>query len=407
MFHISEQSDWSCDSKKHKKHDKLGKNRNGYLNVGESIFVAKYFDIETINRVMFENLNISASSLEAVEITSTSSSHIEDDSFMDLKNLKRLILNNNFLEKIGKNTFSSLTNLQTLDLSSNLLSIIDSEAFSALENLFFLYLHDNCIKAMDKFHFASNEFQKIHLSMNLITALPHMENVNRIHELDLSSNKIEILNFRKYFTVLHSLKVSRNKISSVIADNQTPIVHSINSLYMSQNNITNTFQLAEFINLIQLDLSQNPIDYQMNIDFLNRHKKLAALNLTDTNLTDFRAVQNLNDFLSELSIAKNPLKIDFKVLTKYRNLKTIEFQQDTCYYFDNYKTISEQFPKLENVKLTYDNPQCKCLRKQKGIFRLYMIKFQTDWHHCSDANILNGYMYLVIFAGIFNFIVNL
>lgn len=387
---------FSCEFKKSVKLKKFDRNRKGFLEVKKDSIVVRYFDLDIIKSVIFKNVNTSSALFETAEISRTSSTKIEDEAFSGLKNLKSLILHNNFLTEITKTSFSALNKLQKLDLSSNLISTLYPHAFSELESLFFLYLNDNCITSLDMFHFTSKEFQKIDLSNNFIKTFPKLQNADRIHELYLGGNDIEVLNFRKYFSVLDLLNVTNNKIYSIVSDNLTPIVHSIKILDVSNNNITNTHELAEFINLNKLDLSQNPIDYHTNIDFLIRYKQLKSINLTDTNLTDFRAVNYANADLDMLSIARNPLKIDFEVIGKFEKLTTVEFQQEYCYHFNNYKTISEQFPILKNVKIIYDYPKCKCLKKQKGTYRLYMIKFQTDWHHCSDACSTNGQLTFVI-----------
>jgi Leucine-rich repeat (LRR) protein len=73
--------------------------------------------------------------LQVLDIYDNKLSKIEDNSFMCVKNLHELYLNNNEFEIINKLTFNGLTRLKILDLSECKIKLIDKNAFVNLEKL--------------------------------------------------------------------------------------------------------------------------------------------------------------------------------------------------------------------------------------------------------------------------------
>jgi Leucine-rich repeat (LRR) protein len=78
------------------------------------------------------------------------SSGITNQTFMGLKNLGVLSINNNELVYIRKDMFSDLVNLTNFDLSSNQIRDVDPSSFSLMSNLGFLNLSSNQIANLDR-----------------------------------------------------------------------------------------------------------------------------------------------------------------------------------------------------------------------------------------------------------------
>lgn len=392
FIHEFEVGETNCLDKKIRKLKLFSTSRRGRKEFDANAIIIQYFEMNVINTVLFTQIN-EPSRIENISITDTSASKIDDPAFFRFTELKTLILTNNFLEKITSQSFASLINVERINLSSNLIATIDKTAFKNLEKLFFLYLADNCIKIMDSLYFSSSDFHKIDLSNNFLTVFPKLENVILIRELKLANNEIEILSFQDYYSNVHELDIRSNKINCIIT-NGNPLVRSMHILKLSNNLIVDASPLSEFTKLMELDLSNNPINYTKTDLFISL-KKLINLNLTSTNLTDFSVIQQLDNDFKILLISRNPLKIDFNHLQRYLNLNELEFQQEYCYRFDNYKSIMESFLKLERVAIIYDFPNCKCIKKQMISFKLYMIDFKTDMKVCSIASSTNSNLYSI------------
>ena len=80
---------------------------------------------------------------------------IKENTFKDLKNLKKLSLFSNIFEEISKFSFAGTNaNLQSLNLSANCISLIKENAFYDLKSLWFLSLERNILTGISRNSFA-------------------------------------------------------------------------------------------------------------------------------------------------------------------------------------------------------------------------------------------------------------
>lgn len=193
---------------------------------------------------------------------------LEPGSFNGLSSLSELSLTKNNIKAIYKGVFSGMYTLSLLDLSHNQIQTIDSNSFTGTDSLNTLYLNDNLIS-----------------DMTILT-----ENCKNLEVLDLSNNKLEELEFVKSCTMLHILNVSRNNLSRFSG---SELISAITSLDLSDNNVSyiQRTDLKNLVNLIQLNLSRNPLfeKMEMHVDLFQDTTLLKVLNLSFTSIKTLRA----------------------------------------------------------------------------------------------------------------------
>ncbi|XP_041359987.1 immunoglobulin superfamily member 10-like [Gigantopelta aegis] len=153
--------------------------------------LSKRIALHRLRRSDFTGLN-----LIEIFITFTELTDIDEDSFQDLKQLRRVILKNNRIVKISQGTFQGLDSLEVVDLSDNEYCEIDSGTFSGLKTLRHLYLGNMKLRSLEKATFQGlqslivldlhgNSLQ--HIQKDVISSLP------KLQSLDLSSNIFKTL----------------------------------------------------------------------------------------------------------------------------------------------------------------------------------------------------------------------
>lgn len=368
---VADNSD--CDFCSDKKSEKLkyfdGTRRNLLTTAPEACRI-NYFDIEFISRLTLSVVHDEAS-LRILDLSSNRISAISNGTFSLFPQLENLKLCDNFLTEVLSHCFNGLKELSILDLSSNLIGKVDENSFVALESLLWLSLADNCIINL-AINIPICTLDSLDLSHNLIESFPHFINIGAIDSLDLSNNTNGVLNISidgKFS------ELERGRIAKFA----TRVAKSIKSLNIADNHISSLTQLKPFINLDELNLAGNPIDYTANV--FPRLMDLEKLNLTSTNMTSLDVLDSFNaKQFQELSFGRNPLKSDFKAMEKFSNLQHLQFSASFCYEFESYRDIRRNFQHLTHVSVLYEVPNCKCAKRNKKLFSLYHIKFSTDWH---------------------------
>ncbi|CAO1429234.1 unnamed protein product [Diamesa hyperborea] len=304
--------------------------------------------------------------------------------------LEKLTLADNFLEMIPNGRFDDLRSLVLLDMSSNLITSIAVDAFNKLKSLKSLKLNDNCLTDVT-LNFDISALHEINLSTNFINNFPRLY-VQSVGTLNLSNNSMEAVNFEKITTIVESLIVADNKINRIDNygnnnsnntnnNNTNTIVKSIRLFNFEGNQLSDVNQLPKLSRALDINLSRNPFDYSQNIRFLKRFDNVKRLNLTDTNLTTSEIFHYIDGKqLDELSIARNPLKVDFEVLQNFTQLKKLQFQQLSCYKFDCYRPIIRTFSHMKELTIHYELSSCECVKRQKKLFTIFgHVQFTTDW----------------------------
>lgn len=389
LFQINKiNCDFCYDKKSKKLKDFDGSRRNLIRFDSATSCAINYFDVGSISQLAL-NVIHDAKSLRFLDLSSNRISTILNDTFNQFLELENLKLGDNFLIEVQTHYFNGLQELSILNLSSNLISNIEKNSFKSLKSLLWLNLANNCILNI-ALNLPPVALYSLNLSRNLIEKFPLFKNIGSIDSLDLSCNSNGVLNFNA------DTKFSRT-------------IKSIKSLNIADNELSNLMQLESFINLDELNLANNPIDY--TTDFLPHFMELRKLNISGTNLTSLDVFKKVNfKQFTMLSIDKNPLKADFVMLKRFTSLRHLHFSASFCYELESFPELLMNFQHLVQVFIQYQTSTCKCAKKNEKHLSLHRIKFSTDWHHvCSKGQTLreqhryNGVVYffgLIVFQAL-------
>ena len=397
-----------CDLKTANKFKYIDTNRNGVVVKSNEFTVCaiNYFDMKAVSQTSFNVTN--ANGIRSMDLRHNKIDKLEPDTFIEFEMLEKLTLADNFLDIVPNGRFDNLKLLVLLDLSANLITNIAADAFVKLKSLQSLILNDNCLTDLT-LNFGISALHEINLSTNFINNFPRLY-VQSVGTLNLSNNSMEAVNFEKITTTVESLIVADNKINRIDNygnntnnnnnnNNTNTIVKSIRFFNFEGNQLTDAKQMPKLSQALDINLSRNPIDYSTNVRFLKRFENVKRLNLTDTNLTTLEIFQYIDGKqLEELSIARNPLKVDFDVLQNFTQLRHLQFQQLSCYKFSSYRTIIRTFSHLQTLTIHYELSNCNCVKKHKKLFKIFgHVKFATDWGvMCSGVQRLMTSHYLMI-----------
>lgn len=374
-----------CSDKKSRRMRSFDSTRRNIVRTSSTSCSINYFDIESISKLTLNRIE-NEKSLRALDVSSNRIVTIHNDTFNQFPALEILKLGNNFLDEIRSHYFVGLSELSVLDLSSNLIRNVDETSFLKLESLLWLNIADNCIINL-VLNLPLVALDTLNLSHNFIESFPHLKSIRNLHRLDLSHNTNGVLDFN-----------IDSKFSPKEQQSIAEFTKSITSLNAADNELSNLWPVQSFINLVELNLAGNPIDYSSK--FFPRLMQLERLNLTATTLPSIEALEGFNARqLTELSIARNPLEADFNYLAKFSNLRHLQFGERHCHDFESFRDIRTNFNDLRQLAIHYDMPDCKCAKKLKRTFSLYHIKFSTDWQHmCSSgrANRVKRFTYTVL-----------
>lgn len=274
-------------------------------------------------------------------------------------NLKNLLINNNSIKVISP-SISKLENLEELGISQCSLSeittaLLDNKKFKKLN------VSNNILKGISQ-EISKLKLEEIDISRCDITDLTYimmnpnlkiltgylnklksfpkdLSNMTKLIDLDLAKNQLkDIPSEFQYLKNLKNLNLSQNQIS--IIDGNFSNCSSLEILRLDDNEIQSIDILKDFINLIELDVSNNKIK-ELCVSNLKKLKILKAnLNLI-TNLP--KNFNNLQD-LEVLELRKNQIKD----ITKIYDLKQLQIL-----YLD-YNLIDKLLPDIKNLSLLRD-----------------------------------------------------
>ncbi|XP_054717360.1 chondroadherin-like [Uloborus diversus] len=171
---------------------------------------------------------------------------------------------NNISEILVENLPVSLCDL---DLSGNDIVELEPESFVTLKHLSALDLEDNRIRSIhpDAFHGVHDSLEWLKLGGNQLTSIPHsaFQNFSRLRQLDLRCNlvtKVSLRSFEAYGKSLKFIFLQKNSIQT-IEDGALDVLESAQWLYLHSNQLTelkyDTFK-SVIDNLHVLDLHDNP-----------------------------------------------------------------------------------------------------------------------------------------------------
>lgn len=407
LAYCSNCNNFECVNKKIAKQQNSDVNPENFTQQTDVTYSMNNFNLAVINSNLFNKL-CNRSAVQHLDLSNNKINDIQQDTFEKFWGLEKLQLTGNYLGKIDVTDFKSLDFLVTLDLSSNLIETIEESAFGHLKKLLYLYLQDNCLKILSARLIKVKVMHMLDISQNLIDNFPKFEEVISIDNLNVSCNRLQEINFEKFNTSVIVLDASSNCISRIQSDKNSAqfadYARLTQRINLANNYLINVEQLWNFEGLEQIDLSDNVINFNESFHLLSSLKNLTHLHLTNTSLNSLGIFEHvITSNFKEVSIDKNPLYVDFDSLHMFSRIHSLKFQQSTCYKFKNYKDISEDYSKLKRLSIFFNASDCDCLTKHKKVFRLYNIKFNSDWNVCSNANLLGSsiMIYLLHFVVFF------
>ena len=298
-----------------------------------------------------------ATKMRLLELSKNQIKDISSKSFAYLDNLVALLMYDNQLTKLPDGVFSNLLKLRKLTLARNKLEIIEPEVLQHLVSLEHILLHSNRLLTVD-----SNIFDKmsklefLSLFDNQLNVL-NLEN-NAANSVMANYNNITTLTIGKFTSTLYA---SDNKIDKIITPDAGE--YKLKTLSMKNNSISNLKELAKFKNLIDLDLSFNPIG-KLDLDTFAAFSELTDLDIEATNFTGLEhGIFSKQTKLTRLDISYNKLgHLNIEVLTPLEKLKELFIDGNDLVNFD-YTQFEHTLPELNLIGLADNKWNCSFLTK--------------------------------------------
>lgn len=209
-------------------------NNNAISNINKKVLIA----CENL-----EVLDLSYNKIGEGRVSTKNDPDIHREAFRKLKSVKKLLLNNNFINKISPLQFKGLKNLELVNLDHNQIESLPGTAFTNSPNLKFVFARYNNIANVDAASFSTNPALKIaYLSHNDISEIDEtlFEKKPDLKRIDLGDNKLT----------------------------------SVGDLFKgSQENMYNTYFYGNMLNSVDKDI-------------LAEAKNMAQLDVSDNSLTD-------------------------------------------------------------------------------------------------------------------------
>lgn len=304
-------------------------NHLNYLNVSnnniEKLYYKSFLTSESRNNYI-EELDLSNNrltqlssefheliSLKKLHLQNNKISAIEDDSFMNLKNLLYLNITNNQLRLLNL-TLTHMKSLKVLDISNNFIYKLSGYEVNRLNSIILFNASHNEIESVESNSFnQAYSLQKLDLSYNHIkTNIETVMFLNNIalEYLDLYSNNIAVIKDRAFSHCnLSFFNLEGNNVSGTIGEYTFQDLFNISKLDLSKQNINqiNNNAFSTMKSLVHLNLSANHIGLVENASFANTTIKVLDLSYNLVPNLDF--LQNSLTNLTELYINNNVITV--------------------------------------------------------------------------------------------------
>ncbi|CAH2266846.1 jg8907 [Pararge aegeria aegeria] len=293
-------------------------------------------------------------SLTDLSITNCKLLSVPDNTFQDLKNLRRLKLRSKNFEwsptknmELTLNSFNGLSELQSLDLAQNNIKFVPSGVFCSLENLNTVNLTHNRIRTVGQIGFGSGCGSGLHtldLSHNEIKSLSEESELLKLRSLQhlyLQHNNITDISSEAFngLVSMRVLNISHNRLHT-LPEGLFAYARELREIYLNDNSL---FELARGIfhrleQLIVLDLSSNQLTSNHIDDgtFLGLIR-LIVLNLSNNALTriDGKTFKDLF-FLQILNLKNNSIGyIEENAFLPLYNLHTLNLAENRLHTIDD------------------------------------------------------------------------
>ena len=292
------------------------------------------------------------------QLTTFKEEYFELDIGIEQIELRILDLSKNNIVFLLHPSSDKLSKLTWLNLADNRISLFPADLVKNLKDLQHLNLEGNSIDRLKDFDFANSpRLRELNLAHNKINEISEkaMQNSTQLQRLDLSYNDLTRLpsdvfiglsrlwmdlshnNLREFpETIFHRTKIQELQ-SLNLAYNKFPVVpvkalrHQyffLSDLNLANNRIRNVPSNAEIlVNIMGLDLSNNPLTTDDINVLLNEPKKLRYLNLAGTNISNLPTIEMR--FLLYLNLSNNRIEdVKDESFTYTRNLRTLDVSRN-------------------------------------------------------------------------------
>ena len=201
---------------------------------------------------------------------------------------------------------------------------------------------------------------------------------------DINSNE----DFEYEISIFANDKTFFNQIPEI---KQIKNPSSINNLQIRLSNLNNLKGLNSFVNLIQLDLSNNQIT-SLNKDLYSL-LKLKYLDISCNKLSSLDGIEDLEN-LEYLNASHNKI-ISLSVFSKFinkNNLNTINIKGNLIYDLKEFDNLVG-FKKLQTLVISEgddSNPVCSNLNCNEYIFGVLDINYKDDEQNINNINNINN-----------------
>ncbi|KAJ8922047.1 hypothetical protein NQ315_008688 [Exocentrus adspersus] len=226
----------------------------------------------------------------------------------NLPALRFLFVNDNQLGPfIHTQTLHHLKNLTRVTLDGNGLQKIDFELFEALPALLTVTLTENDLSGLDLYNVNNDAVMVLNLSSNSLSGVKNLSRLEHLQKLDISCNKLQEIHYDMLANLglLVSLQLQYNSIQ-VLHMGCFRDLKSLRELNLSHNSITD-IELGAFTGLkmlMKLDVSYNSLTHlDENIFHNTRH--LSVLNIAYNNLKQVDIKSIATFWLRSLTLGGN------------------------------------------------------------------------------------------------------
>ncbi|KAM3915005.1 chondroadherin-like protein [Leptodactylus fuscus] len=232
---------------------------------------------------------------------------IHPGAFMGMTNLVYLYLSHNKISSLKPEVFEGATKIVYIFLDNNKFNIIPKETFRLLPSLFSLHLQYNSISSLSNNNMAGaqklhwlyltgnkinyiaptafrnmKDLEKLHLDENLISEVPTQafKGLHRLTELKLSKNPIKNIGNGAFVPVSQSMQhlyLNDMRLQQISSGAFLGLGKNIKSLYLENNNLQNLPNMKNFNGLEVINLANNPFNCDCHL--LHLHRWISSLNL--------------------------------------------------------------------------------------------------------------------------------
>lgn len=240
---------------------------------------------------------------------------INNFTFVDMRNLKSLLLSNNKLTYLKSSYFKDLDQLIVFSVYQNELARFDLDLFMKFPHISIVDLANNCITSEHFGHFPDT-LTEFRMDRNMIDRIEQkdMKNLSNLKTLWLDSNKISYIEDYSFqeLTRLTELSLDDQRLVN-ITENMFYGLGKLNTLYLAHNQIQfiSPKAFSQLKNLTELDLSNNKLE-SLNVESFEGLIKLKNISLSNNKLTkleddrfvDLKSLKSLwltNNLIREIS----------------------------------------------------------------------------------------------------------